>query len=40
MKNGKINFGFSVYKMWQILKRFARTFRQAQTLKLGGVGLD
>ena len=23
--------------MWQILKRFAGTFRQAQTLKLGGV---
>ena len=26
-----------VYKVWQILKRFAGTFRRAQTLKLGGV---
>ena len=26
-----------VYKIWQILKRFAGTFRPAQTLKLGGV---
>ena len=29
--------GFHIYKIWQILKRFAGTFRQAQTLKLGGV---
>ena len=29
--------GFPIYKIWQILKRFAGTFRQAQTLKLGGV---
>ena len=25
------------YEIWQILKRFAGTFRRAQTLKLGGV---
>ena len=25
------------YKIWQILKRFAGTFRQAQTLKLGRI---
>ena len=29
--------GFHIYKIWQILKRFAGTFRGAQTLKLGGV---
>ena len=29
--------GFRTYKIWQILKRFARTFCQAQTLKLGGL---
>ena len=33
----KATLGFRVYKIWQILKRFAGTFRQAQTLKLGGV---
>ena len=37
MKNRKSNFGFHIYEIWQILKRFAETFRQAQTLKLGGV---
>ena len=26
-----------IYKIWQILKRFAGTFGRAQTLKLGGV---
>ena len=36
MKNRKSNFVFS-YIIWQILKRFDRTFRWAQTLKLGGV---
>ena len=30
--------GFRIYKIWQILKRFAGTFRRAQTLKLEGVG--
>ena len=35
MKNGKSNFKF-LY-IWQILKHFAGTFRQAQTLKLEGV---
>ena len=42
MKNGKSNFGFSYtyIKYAQILKRFAGTFRQAQTLKLGGVQLE
>ena len=33
----KATLGFRIYKIWQILKRFAGTFRQAQTLKLGGV---
>ena len=28
---------FRLYKIWKILKHFARTFRQAQTLKLEGV---
>ena len=28
---------YNVYKIWQFLKRFAGTFRRAQTLKLGGV---
>ena len=27
----------SIYEIWQILKRFAGTFHQAQTMKLGGV---
>ena len=31
--------GFRVYKIWQILKHFAGTFRQAQTLKLGEVNI-
>ena len=36
----KATLGFRiVYKIWQILKRFAGTFCQAQTLKLGGVSL-
>ena len=33
----KATLGFHTYKIWQILKRFAGIFRQAQTLKLGGV---
>ena len=33
----KANLGFRIYRIWQILKRFAGTFRRAQTLKLGGV---
>ena len=33
----KTTLGFRIYKIWQILKRFAGTFRQAQTLKLWGV---
>ena len=33
----KATLGFRVYKIWQILKRFAGTFCRAQTLKLGGV---
>ena len=33
----KATLGFRIYKIWQILKRFAGTFRGAQTLKLGGV---
>ena len=36
----KAALGFCIYKIWQILKRFAGTFRQAQTLKLGGVSLS
>ena len=34
----KATLGFRIYKIWQILKRFAGTFHRAQTLKLGGVG--
>ena len=37
MKNGKSNFGFSYIYIWQILKRFAGTFRRAEALKLRGV---
>ena len=33
----KATLGFGIYKLWQILKHFAGTFRPAQTLKLGGV---
>ena len=33
----KATLGFRMYKICQILERFAGTFRQAQTLKLGGV---
>ena len=33
----KAILGFRIYKIWQILKHFAGTFCQAQTLKLGGV---
>ena len=33
----KATLGFRIYKIWQILKRFAGTFHRAQTLKLGGV---
>ena len=33
----KATLGFHIYKIWQILKRLAGTFRRAQTLKLGGV---
>ena len=36
-KMKKATLGFRVYKIWQILKHFAGTFHQAQTLKLGGV---
>ena len=27
--------GFRIYKIWQILKHFAGTFRRAQTFKIG-----
>ena len=33
----RATLGFCMYKIWQILKRFAGTFHRAQTLKLGGV---
>ena len=33
----KATLGFRMYKICQILKHFAGTFRRAQTLKLGGV---
>ena len=33
----KATLGFRIYKIWQILNRFAGTFHQAQILKLGGV---
>ena len=36
-KTEKATSGFHMYKIWQILTRFAGIFRQAQTLKLGGV---
>ena len=36
-KMEKATLGFRIYKIWKILKRFAGTFRWAQTLKLGGV---
>ena len=35
----KKTLGFCIYKTWQILKRFAETFRRAQSLKLGGVNV-
>ena len=38
MKNEKNYVGFLISKVWQILKRFAGTFYQAQTLKFWGVG--
>ena len=37
MKNEQNYVGFLMSKVWQILKRFAGTFCQAQTLKLWGV---
>ena len=36
----EVTLGFHIYKIWQILKRFAGTFRRAQTLKWGGVVLE
>ena len=36
-KTEKATLGFRKYKIWQILQRFAGTFRRAQTLKLGRV---
>ena len=36
----KATLGFCIYKIWQILKRFAGTFHPAQTLKFGGVTLQ
>ena len=36
----KATLDFRTYKMWQILKYFAGTFRRAQTLKLGRVNRD
>ena len=40
VKMEKAILGFRIYKIWQILKCFAGTFRRAQTLKLGGVSFD
>ena len=38
LKMEKATLGFRIlYKIWQILKRFAGTFGRAQTLKLEGV---
>ena len=37
MKKEKATLGFRIHKIWQILKRFAGTFRQVQILKLGRV---
>ena len=36
-KMEKATLSFRIYKILQILKRFAGTFHRAQTLKLGGV---
>ena len=33
----KATFGFGIYKIWHILKRFIGAFREVQTLKLRGV---
>ena len=33
----KATLDFRIYKIWQILKCFTRTFRRAQILKFGGV---
>ena len=33
----KATLSFRIYKIWQILMRYAGTFCRAQTLKLGGV---
>ena len=37
MEKASLGFRIDIYKIWQILKRYAGTFRQAQTLKLGGM---
>ena len=37
MRTENATLGFCIYKIWHILKRFARTFCRAQTLKLGRV---
>ena len=40
MEKATLGFGIYEIKIWQILKRFAGTFCQTQTLKLGGVMND
>ena len=35
IRNEKTTLGFRIFKLWQILKRFAGTFHKALTLKLG-----
>ena len=40
LKTEKATLGFRKYKIWQILKRFAGTFRRVQTLKLEGVHVN
>ena len=37
MEKATLGFRIGIYKIWQILKRFAGTFHQARTPKLGGV---
>ena len=37
LKTEKATLGFRTYQIWKISKRFAGTYYQAQTLKLGGV---
>ena len=39
-KTEKATLDFRIYKIWQILKRFAGTFRQAQMPEIGRSALN